>query len=618
MSDTCIVCLGDLGEGASDPTLAVDSLPRPLSGDGVCEDVTAPQSLDEFSRYIAHLIPCGHNLHNECLKPWVERANSCPICRQKFNVVELAENLGGQIISSYAVEDRVQVAEIDPTLIIEDLIDDSDTQPCPICGDDDNEEWLLLCDGCDTASHTYCVGLDSVPSGPWFCCHCQAHRSLQPDRSRSQNRSSRRTRADVRRARTRNQIQALHWAQVWQSVWDHLNLDLDFPYDDEQAVDRIIQQRRREAANRREFRSWERRFRQTERNFGSARFRNNASDLLEVGRGWPSRPRQRVETPEPESIDEIRAWNAFERAREIQEAPTTNRRKRKSPTASPIEPEQSQPERRLKRPRTRRPEELADLLERGEPSRTGRPSAIAGSPLAESGPTFLQSLLKEVEDSSSSHPIHGAFPPSNLTSRAVDSISPGPSSPALSPISSNRSSPHPSSHTSPQATNGPATPMSSASDPGFSSPEFSPSCSPTRDTLLVDRTRFSRQLRRQLHSGDPHSDPSSPYRLRSQDSSPSRPELPLDVKSDLQKIVRAALKPHYRKHLVSKDEYTEINKRISRMLYDLAVSKESGDPMDTESKARWAHIANNEVVKAVQAIQKTGPNEGSESSAASS
>ncbi|KMU77986.1 hypothetical protein CISG_06895 [Coccidioides immitis RMSCC 3703] len=544
MSDTCIVCLGDLGEGASDPTLAVDSLPRPTSGDGIAEDVTAllSQTPDRESQYIAHLIPCGHNLHNECLKPWVERANSCPICRQKFNVVELAEHLGGSVISSYAVEDRVQVAEIDPTLIIDDLVEDSDSQPCPICGDDDNEDLLLLCDGCDTASHTYCVGLDSVPSGPWFCCHCEGHRPLQSEPSRPRNRSSRRTRADVRRTRTRNQIQALHWARVWQSVWDHLNLDLDFPFDDEQAADRIIQQRRREAANRREFRTWK-------DDSGSLATPtttrlDNASDLLEI-------------------------------------------------------------------------EELAELLERGESSRAARPVNSAGSPSAESGPTFLQSLLKEVEDSSGPHRINGTLPNANVPCQCVDSTSPGPSSPALSPTSSNRSSPHPSSYTSPQLTNGPTTPISSTSDAALSSPEFSPSCSPARDAAGVDQTRLSRQLRR-LQPRRDNNDSSSPSRLRSIESSPTRSELSLHVKSDLQKIVRAALKPHYRKHLVTKEEYTEINKRISRMLYEFAASKESGDPMDAESKARWAHIANNEVMKAVQRIQELKSNEASDSSGAAS
>jgi Ring finger domain len=99
MSDTCIVCLGDLGGGASSSPVAAAS-PRPEDGDGISTDNEAqPQSVDDEdddAGQIAHLLPCGHNLHNNCLKPWVERANSCPICRQNFNVVELSDTPGGR------------------------------------------------------------------------------------------------------------------------------------------------------------------------------------------------------------------------------------------------------------------------------------------------------------------------------------------------------------------------------------------------------------------------------------------------------------------------------------------------------------------------------------------
>ncbi|KAI1912544.1 hypothetical protein LOZ39_002405 [Ophidiomyces ophidiicola] len=607
MTDTCIVCLGDLGESASDPTLAADTLPRPTTDSRPADEVTATRSQE--SDQIAHLIPCGHHLHNECLKPWVERANSCPICRQNFNTVELLENLGGAIISSYSVEDRVQVAELDPSLLVEDLVDDTDSQPCPICGDDDNEDLLLLCDGCDTASHTYCVGLDSVPTGRWFCCHCEGRQRPRSEHSRPQNRTVYRTRGEIRRARTRNHIQALHWARVWQSVWDHLNLDLDFPFDDEEAVNRVIQRRRTAAANRREVRSWQRRFRQTERRTAVSRASNYPSDLLDIGRGWPSRPRQRVETPEPESFDEIRAWNAFERAREIQEAPGPSRRKRKSPTASPVESEQPQVERRLKRPRTRRAEELAELADRGESSRASRSAVSASSPPADTGPTFLQSLLKEVEDSSGPHRIGAAFLSSSRT--RSDPASPGASSPALSPVSSSRSSPRPVSNPAAYATSSsdPSTPLSTGSDLGISSPEFSPACSPSQHGISVNSSRSSRELRR-LENGS--------SRQCSAESSPSRADLSHHIKSDLQKIVRAALRPYYHQKLISKEDYTETNKCISRMLYDLAASQQSGDPMDAECMARWAGFANTEVMKAVRHIQDTKSNEASDSSGAAS
>jgi hypothetical protein len=49
------------------------------------------------------LLPCGHILHNVCLKPWVERANSCPICRRSFNMVELSDRLGGMYYVPLAI-----------------------------------------------------------------------------------------------------------------------------------------------------------------------------------------------------------------------------------------------------------------------------------------------------------------------------------------------------------------------------------------------------------------------------------------------------------------------------------------------------------------------------------
>ncbi|KAG9440593.1 hypothetical protein H6P81_020758 [Aristolochia fimbriata] len=41
---------------------------------------------------------------------------------------------------------------------------------CSICRHDGN---LLLCDGCPSAFHKACVGLEDLPSGEWFCASCQ-------------------------------------------------------------------------------------------------------------------------------------------------------------------------------------------------------------------------------------------------------------------------------------------------------------------------------------------------------------------------------------------------------------------------------------------------------------
>jgi len=76
--------------------------------------------------------------------------------------------------------------------------------------------------------------------------------------------------------------------------------------------------------------------------------------------------------------------------------------------------------------------------------------------------------------------------------------------------------------------------------------------------------------------------------------------MPLSAKADLQKLVSTALKPHYRNNTVDKDQYTDINRNVSRMLYDLV-----GDTgvANKENREEWERIATDEVEKAVKALQ---------------
>ena len=45
---------------------------------------------------------------------------------------------------------------------------------CQLCHCGDNEDSLLLCDGCDKGFHTYCFkpALENIPDGDWFCFEC--------------------------------------------------------------------------------------------------------------------------------------------------------------------------------------------------------------------------------------------------------------------------------------------------------------------------------------------------------------------------------------------------------------------------------------------------------------
>lgn len=63
-------------------------------------------------------------------------------------------------------------------------------------------------------------------------------------------------------------------------------------------------------------------------------------------------------------------------------------------------------------------------------------------------------------------------------------------------------------------------------------------------------------------------------------------------------MVSGVLKPHYAKKLVDKDTFTDINRDISRMLYDRVW--DDGGFVDKTARDRWERIAVEEVEKAVQ------------------
>lgn len=56
-------------------------------------------------------------------------------------------------------------------VVADDTSVDSVESGCRICGFDDDHANLLLCEGCDTEVHTYCLTppLEKVPTGDWFC-----------------------------------------------------------------------------------------------------------------------------------------------------------------------------------------------------------------------------------------------------------------------------------------------------------------------------------------------------------------------------------------------------------------------------------------------------------------
>lgn len=65
---------------------------------------------------------------------------------------------------------EVKITVLPPT----PLLPSEEVIMCKVCGKGDNDEKLLLCDGCDAGYHTFCVSppLEEIPSGDWFCQNC--------------------------------------------------------------------------------------------------------------------------------------------------------------------------------------------------------------------------------------------------------------------------------------------------------------------------------------------------------------------------------------------------------------------------------------------------------------
>lgn len=69
-------------------------------------------------------------------------------------------------------------------------------------------------------------------------------------------------------------------------------------------------------------------------------------------------------------------------------------------------------------------------------------------------------------------------------------------------------------------------------------------------------------------------------------------------------MVKLALRPRYQEKEISKDQYTDINRDVSRKMYDLV--RNASALTDQEERERWQGVAEEEVRKAV-ATMHFGP-----------
>ncbi|KAL5624185.1 hypothetical protein BROUX41_004245 [Berkeleyomyces rouxiae] len=387
--------------------------------------------------YIANLDSCDHVFHHSCIMPWTNIANSCPMCRVEFHKIHVSTPPPNQkLIKTYRVEDKKQPVQVD-NLDTSISIELEDAHPCPICLSDEDESVLLLCDGpnCRAAYHTYCIGLEEVPTGDWLCMEC-AHLHSQgliaapsdapnpaldgarpPPRRRAM-----RTRLGLRNiSRVIRNIQpesSAHWNRLVNHVYESTNIDLNTG-DDVIEID-MLRERRSAIRSRIE----------TERTREVSRStrvvpRRPARPPLPIS-SRVATPSPQPSVPEPMSQDVVDAWGALDEAlgtgnsgesstgnpRTVASSSNTNtssapphRRKRPAPqqNAPPSSGPEPPTERKQKRPCTRPPPKVAEpasssAAASGPSARANAlaPSTSAAASPAEDRPSFVSSLLKEV------------------------------------------------------------------------------------------------------------------------------------------------------------------------------------------------------------------------------
>ena len=84
------------------------------------------------------------------------------------------------------------------------------------------------------------------------------------------------------------------------------------------------------------------------------------------------------------------------------------------------------------------------------------------------------------------------------------------------------------------------------------------------------------------------------------DRPPGHSSISKDSKKEIQTLVTATLKPLYRRKEITSEQYTNINRDISRQLYDRV--SQSGGLLDDDDRGKWREIAAKEVGVAVNAL----------------
>ncbi|KAK3225542.1 hypothetical protein Dsin_005404 [Dipteronia sinensis] len=134
--------------------------------------------LEEGRSIRGQIDSCNHYFCFVCIIEWSRIQSTCPLCKQRFTTIRRPPKEG-----VFSTERIVNVPKRDQ---IYNGLGNASIGPfdpyqhvsCSVCHGVTNESLLLLCDLCDVAAHTFCVGLGAtVPEGDWFCHDCTVLRT---------------------------------------------------------------------------------------------------------------------------------------------------------------------------------------------------------------------------------------------------------------------------------------------------------------------------------------------------------------------------------------------------------------------------------------------------------
>ena len=134
-------------------------------------DLFCPICLESLAEADSIGLPnsCAHAFCSDCITAWSKCSSNCPVDRLAFSYIAVKDLEG-------LTKDVLNVntssggdIEIGSSFV--------DNIFCGICRGTQDENLLLLCDGCDKGFHCFCLNppLEEVPINEWYCDSCQSN-----------------------------------------------------------------------------------------------------------------------------------------------------------------------------------------------------------------------------------------------------------------------------------------------------------------------------------------------------------------------------------------------------------------------------------------------------------